>query len=565
MKTALGFGTAAGLAVAGCMPPTADLVFRNGGVYTVDSGHAWVEAIAVRDGRITVVGSNDAVAPLIGPDTRVVDLTGHMLIPGFHDTHVHPVTGGVELSECDLNPAQSRSDVIRIVTECSERDPDAPWVLGGGFQLPIFPGGSPSRGLLDTLVPNRPAYLTSADGHSAWVNSRALERAGVDRDTPDPPEGRIEREQHSNRPSGTLRETAMELVARHVPAYSVDAYREGLRRGLGLAARYGITTLHEASANETMLRAYAAADSSGELTARVIVSLRVDPTEGTTQVARLARLRDKYRSALVRPVAAKIFLDGVIEGQTAALLEPYTDRPGYTGEINFQPDTLASLVHTLDSTGFKVHVHAIGDRAIRVALDAFARQHEIDQGAGPRHIMAHIQLFDPADIPRFAELGVVASFQPLWAYADTYITELTEPRLGPERSRWLYPIASVVKTGAIVAGGSDWSVTSMNPLSAIEVAVTRRDPEVDDGPSWIPEERVDIATMLEAYTLGGALASDHEEATGSIAVGKAADLVVLDGNVMETPVHLLSEVEVLTTYLEGRAVYSNSSSSLPKQ
>lgn len=555
MKTASLLGVIAGPMLAACSSP-ADLVFNNGGVYTVDSANAWAEAVAVRDGRITVLGSNDDVSRLIGPDTRVVDLTGRMLIPGFHDTHVHPVTGGVELSECDLNPAQSRSDVIRIVRECAERDPDASWVLGGGFQLPFFPGGRPSRWLLDSLVPNRPAYLTSADGHSAWVNSRALERAGVDRHTPDPSEGRIEREPATGRPSGTLRETAMELVARHIPSYSAEVYGEGLRRGLELAARYGITTLHEASASETMLRAYAAADSNGELTARVIVSLRVDPAEGTAQVARLAELRDRYGSDLVRPVAAKIFLDGVIEGQTAALLEPYADRPGYTGELNFPPDSLAALVHALDSARFKIHVHAIGDRAIRVAFDAFERQHARDGGMGPRHIMAHIQLFDPADIPRFAELGVVASFQPLWAYADTYITDLTEPRLGPERSRWLYPIRSVVETGAIVAGGSDWSVTSMNPLRAMEVAVTRRDPAVANGPPWIPEERVDIATIMEAYTLGGALASDDEDLTGSIEIGKAADLVVLDRNVIEMPSHLLSEVEVVATYLNGREVFS---------
>jgi hypothetical protein len=538
-----------------CSEPSADLVFTNGGVYTVDSAQPRAEAVAVRDGRIALVGSNYDVAPLIGLDTRVIDLTGRLLIPGFHDTHVHPVTGGVELSECNLNEAQSREEVVRIVSACAARDADAAWVLGGGFQLPIFPRGSPSRSLMDSLIPDRPAYLTSADGHSAWVNSRALELAAVDRSTPDPPEGRIERDRETGEPSGTLRETAMGLVGRHVPPYTVEAYHEGLLRGLALAAQFGITTFHEASANETILRAYAAADAAGELTARVIVSLRVDAAEGTEQVPRLAELRDQYRGEMLRPDAAKIFLDGVIEGQTAALLEPYTDRTDYQGELNFHPDTLTALVHTLDSAGFKVHVHAIGDRAIRVAFDAFEQQHERDGGAGPRHIMAHIQLFDPADIPRFAELGVVASFQPLWAYEDTYITDLTVPRLGPERSRWLYPIQSVMKTGAMVAAGSDWSVTSMNPLRAMEVAVTRQDPDVENGVSWLPEERVSLEQILEAYTMGGALASDHANLTGSIAVGKAADLVVLDRDIFEMPPDALSDAEVVSTFLNGREIF----------
>jgi predicted amidohydrolase YtcJ len=322
-----------------------------------------------------------------------------------------------------------------------------------------------------------------------------------------------------------------------------------------MASSFGITTLHEASANEAYLRAYAAAADSGTLTARAIVSLRVDPSRGTEQVAELTALRDRYRSELVRPVAAKIFLDGVIEGGTAALLAPYTDRAGWRGELNVQPDSLNALVAALDDAGFKVHVHAIGDRAIRTALDAFQAQRMRDGGLGPRHLMAHIQLFDPVDVGRFASLGVVATFQPLWFYADTYITDLTEPRLGPERSRWLYPARSVLESGAIVAAGSDWSVSSMDPLQAIEVAVTRRDPDVDEGPSWIPEERLDVETLIAAYTLNGALAGDMQVETGTISVGKSADLVVLDADLLSIPREQISDARVDLTLFEGRVVY----------
>lgn len=550
------------LGAAGCGPSrdpdAADMVLRGGTVYTVDDNNPWAGAVAVKDGRIVYVGDETGASALVGPNTELVELDGRMVLPGFHDTHVHPLSGGVELGECDLNAAASRDEVARIVTECARRDPGAPWLRGGGFQLPLFPGGAPNRELLDSLVPDRPAYLSSSDGHTAWVNSRALEIAGVTADTRDPlPDGVIVRSSDGS-PAGTLRESAMGLVGRHLPEHTDAENLAGLRRGLAMAAGLGITTLHEASAREDFLEAYAQAEADRTLTARVIVSLYVDPDQGVEQVAQLAALRDRYTGDLVRPVAAKMFVDGVIEGQTAALLEDYTDRPGFRGELNFSPEAMAVLVQALDSAGFKVHVHAIGDRAIRATFDAFQQQHGRDGGAGPRHIIAHIQLFDPADIGRFAELGVVASFQPLWAYADTYITDLTEPRLGPSRSRWLYPIASVVESGAVVAGGSDWSVTSMNPFPAMEVAVTRRDPDAEAGPAWIPEEQVDLTTMVRAYTLGGAMAGDMEDETGTVTVGKSADLVVVDRDIFAVTPQQISETKVDLTVFRGRVVFRRS-------
>jgi len=532
----------------------ADVVFIGGTIRTMDPDVGSPEAVAVRDGRIVFVGSESGGQGLIGSETRVVDLQGRMLLPGFQDTHVHPVTGGIELGECDLNTAASRAEVVSMIGECAGKNPSSEWVRGGGYQLPHFPGGSPSRHLLDSLVRDRPAYLSSADGHSAWVNSRALELAGVDQTTADPPEGRIEREPNGL-PAGTLRESAMGLVGRLLPAYQEEDFRRGLERALEMAGRFGITTWHEASADAGMLAAYAAERDAGTLTVRSCVSLRVDPKLGVAVADSFVVLRNRFAGGLVRPVAAKIFLDGVIEGQTAALLEDYTDRPGYLGELNVQPDSLAAIVGALDEAGFKVHLHAIGDRAIRTAFDAFEQQHDRDGGAGPRHIMAHIQLFDPADIPRFAELGVVASFQPLWAYEDTYITDLTVPRLGPARSRWLYPIRSVMETSAIVAAGSDWSVSSMDPLRAIEVAVTRRSPTAEAGVAWIPEEEVSLTEILYAYTMGGAMAGDMEDETGSITVGKYADLIVLDRDLYAIPPQEISDAKVLLTMLEGRVVY----------
>ena len=548
-------------AVAGCARQPgnpADLVLRDAIVYTVDSTHPRAEAVVIDDGRIVYIGSTDSAQSFVGRNTEVLTLAGRMVLPGFQDTHVHPLTSGIELGQCDLNAATTLEDVRRVVAECARRDAKAPWVRGGGWALPIFANANPQRGLLDSLVPDRPVYLSAADGHSAWVNSRALALAGVSSATREPANGHIERDA-TGAPSGTLRESAMDLVSRKLPRYSADDYLAGLERGLAMAARFGITTVHEASATEPIALAYVRADSLGRLTARSIVSLLVDTDAPVdSEVRRLSALRARTTRGLVRPVAAKIFMDGVIEAHTAALLAPYADRPGYRGETNLPPAKFDTLVEKLDSAGFKVHVHAIGDRAIRVALDGFARQHTRDGGAGPRHIIAHIELFDPADIPRFAALGVVADFQPLWAYADDYIRKLTEPKLGPGRSRYLYPIASVMKSGAIVAAGSDWSVSSMNPLEAIQVGVTRRALDDSTGDAWLPEQRVDLASMLRAYTLGGALASDNESQTGTLTAGKAADLIVVSDDLFSLPPHRIAKARVLLTLLGGRVIYRDS-------
>jgi predicted amidohydrolase YtcJ len=546
---------------AGCATasgPAADWILRDAIVWTADSLRPRADAIVVSGGRLTYVGTSDSAKAWAGPRTRVLSLPGRMIIPGFHDVHVHPVTGGIELGECDLNTADSIEALHRIILECAGRAPATGWIRGGGWDLTLFDKANPSRLTLDSLIPDRPVYLTAADAHSAWVNSRALSEAGITRESRDPPGGRIERDAGGN-PSGTLRESAMALVSARLPDYTDADFDAGLQRGLAMAARFGITTLHDASASQEVALAYARADSLDRLTARSILSLRVNTDAGVSQeVRRLAELRARTRRGLVRPTAAKIFLDGVIEGHTAALLEPYTDTAS-RGDLNLPPARLNEFVRQLDSTGFSVHVHAIGDRAIRTALDAFELQRSRDGGSGPRHIMAHIQLFHPQDIPRLAHMGVVASFQPLWAYADKYITELTEPKLGPARSRYLYPIGSVVRSGALFAAGSDWSVSSMDPLRAIQVGVTRRAVSDSSGSSWIPEERVDLETMLRAYTVNGAVASGHSDSVGMLRPGMVADVVVLSDDLFALPHHRIASARVLLTLLGGRETWRDSS------
>lgn len=557
--------TAPPLFAARKMPArAADMVFRNGAIYTLDAARSWAEAVAVSRGRIVYVGTERGVRAWIGRQTVVIDLQGRMLLPSFHDSHVHPVSGGIELGECQLTELTTEAQILAAVRRYADEHPREPWIRGSGWQLPLFADANPHKSLLDKIVSDRPVFLSAADGHSAWVNSRALEVAGITKATPDPKPGRIERDPGTGEPTGTLREDAMELVAKHLPAYTPDDYLNGLRRGLEMANRFGITSFQEASASENMLKAYAALDRRGQLTARVVAALSVDPARGVSQVPRLIELRRQYQGRRLRATATKIFADGVIEARTAALLEPYLGSDGDRGKANVEPEVFKPLAAALDREGFQIHVHAIGDRAIRNALDAFEFAYTENGRRDARHHIAHIELFDPADIGRFRQLGVIANFQPLWAYADTYITKLTQPLLGPERSRWLYPIHSLAKSGAVLACGSDWSVSSMNPLEAIQVAITRRGLDAGPGPAWIPEETADLAEMLAGYTINGAYVNFEEAVTGSIEAGKAADLIVLDRNLFATPPHEIGKARVLLTLLEGKAVYRDASFALKR-
>jgi predicted amidohydrolase YtcJ len=556
------------LAVAAALPPApspvpADLVLRNAAVYTVDGARSWAEAVAVSKGRIVFVGANASASPWIAPSTKVVDLAGKMVLPAFHDSHVHPVSGGVEALECNLNGLATQEAILDKIKRYAAERPNAKWIRGGGWDLTIFPDGNPSKDLLDTVVPDRPAYLSASDGHSVWVNSKALALAGVTKATPDPPYGRVERDPKTGQPSGTLREDAADLVAKLLPKRSSKEYVDGLAEALRIANGFGLTSLVEASASEEDLESYAALDAQGKLTARVLASLYVNTDKGTSEVPRLVALRKKYAKGRVRTNAVKIFADGVLETRTASVLEPYVGFPNDRGKPNLQPAAFQALATALDKEGFQIHVHAIGDRAIRDTFDALEAARRANGARDSRHHIAHIELFDPADIPRFRKLGVIANFQPLWANGDQYITELTEPKLGPERSRWLYPIGSVLASGGEFAFGSDWSVSSMNPFEGMEVAVTRRQPSQGPGPAWIPEERIALPEAIAAYTIRGAYLDFSEKDTGSIEVGKAADLIVLDRNLFEIPPSQIHDAKVLLTLLDGKEVFRASEFSAP--
>lgn len=533
---------------------SAELVLRGGAVYTVDSVRSWAHAVGIRGGRIVYVGTDAGAADWIDAKTEVIDLQGKMLLPGFHDSHVHLVGGGIELAECDINGLTELDGILATLQTYAEQHAEKAWIRGGGWPLTLN-DGNPRKEMLDKVVKDRPVLLDAFDGHSSWANSKALAIAGITKSTPDPPRGRIERDPVTGEPTGTLRESATRLVSDKIPPYSHEEYVAGLRRGLELANRLGITSVQEASVRDPHLKAYVDVDTAGELTVKAVAALKLEPDKPfSPQVAQFIEWRTKHVGQRFRATAVKIFLDGVIESRTAATLQPYLggdDR----GWLNIELATLKPLAAELDRLGFQIHIHAIGDRAIQCSFDALEFARDRNGVRDSRHHLAHIQLIDPSDIPRFRRLGIVANFQPLWASADDYIVKMTEPILGSERSRWLYPIRSVADTGAVIVGGSDWSVSSMNPLEAIQVAVTRQRLEDDTSEPWIPEEVVNLGTMLAAYTINGAYVNFQEKETGSIEVGKAADLVVLDRNLFEIPKVEISRAKPLLTLLDGREVY----------
>ena len=544
-------------------PGPADLVLLGGAVYTGDAARTWATAVAVGGGRILCVGTDAEARACAGGTTRVVDLGGRMVLPAFHDSHVHPVAGGLELGQCDLNGLRSGEEALAAVRRYAAAHPEASWIVGGGWDLPLFPASGPRREDLDPVVPDRPVYLAAADGHSAWANTAALRAAGVGAGTPDPRRGRVERDPATGEPTGTLREAAMEMVARRSPPASLAERLAGLRRALDLAAGHGIVALQEAHADAEVLETYDELERRGELDATVVLSLAVDVERWRDEVPRLVELRKARPGPRLRAAAVKVFADGVIESGTAALLEPYRAHAGHghgghnqhRGTLDLEPAELRHLLVRLDREGFQIHVHAMGDRATRATLDGLAAAARRNGQRDARHHLTHLQLVDPADIPRFRELRVAANFQPLWACADRYVTEMTEPLLGPERSRWLYPIGSFERSGAVVVGGSDWSVSSLDPLRAIEVAVRRREPGSAEGTPWIPEERIDLAAAIAAYTIRGAWLAFREGETGSLEAGKRADLVVLDRNLFAIPRREISSARVLLTLDAGRERY----------
>jgi predicted amidohydrolase YtcJ len=535
----------------------ADLVVTGGSILTIDPDHPRAESLAVRDGRITAVGAGSEVRALIGPRTRAIQLRGETVTPGFQDAHVHPIGAGLDQLRCDLHDRIGLDAYLAAVAEYAGRHRGT-WIIGGGWSLSDFPGGTPRAADLDRVVADRPAFLTNRDGHGAWVNTRALDLAGIDATTEDPSDGRIERAPDGS-PSGTLHEGAMGLVGRLIPEDTIDDMLEALELAQGHLHALGITAWQDAWLTEDMVETYRLLAERGRLSARVVGALWWDRAAGLGQIEGLIERRARASHGRFAATSVKLMLDGILENFTGAMLEPYRDADGHPTDgrgIDFiEPAILGEAVTRLDALGFQPHFHAIGDRAVRNALDSVAAARTVNGSTDTRPHVAHIQVIHPDDVVRFASLGVVANAQPYWACHEAQMDRLTVPFLGPERTTWQYPFKSLLASGARLAMGSDWNVSTANPLLELEVALTRVSDGHRDREPFLPDERLELAEALAAFTLGSAYVNHLETTTGSLEAGKLADFAILDRDITAPDAGPLGEGRVLATFVEGVAVH----------
>jgi predicted amidohydrolase YtcJ len=556
------------------MGAQADLVFTGGAVYTADPadpGRRRVvpagpgpQAVAVLGDRIVAVGGagDSDIGDLIGPRTEVVDLRGRALLPGFQDAHVHPAWAGVTMIGCSLIGVGTLDDALARISAYAARRDDKEWVVGSGWRMEWFERGTPSRQLLDQVAGGRPVYLTNRDGHGAWVSSRALEIAGIDAGTPDPPDGRIERAADGS-PQGTLHEGAATLVGRLLPTLTLEDRVSGLLLAQEHLHARGITAWQDAIIGDYLgsgdsLPVYLAAAEAGTLTARVQGALWWDRSRDGGQLPEILARREQGQAGRFRANTVKIMQDGVAESFTAGMIEPYLDVCGCQttnrGLSHVDAAALREYVTLLDAHGFQVHLHAIGDRAVRESLDAVEAARAANGANDNRHHIAHLQVMHPDDIPRFAALGVTANVQALWAAHEPQMDNLTIPFIGPERAARQYLFGDLLRSGARLAGGSDWAVSSANPLRAVQVAVTRTLPGTSAEP-LLPGQSLSLGAALAAYTSGSAYVN-HLDETGAVEVGKLADLVVLDRDPFTGPPDEIASASVEFTYVGGERVFA---------
>jgi hypothetical protein len=541
----------------------ADLVLVNGYIYTVDANRSVAEALAIRGDTIIYVGGNDEAQAFVGPGTTVVDLQGRLVLPGLIDSHAHATSGVSDIYEVPLYGIGTVEEYQQTIADFLAASPSLQALQGAGWINSVFGPTGPTAAMLDEACPDIPAVLYSEDYHSVWVNSKALEMAGITKDTPDPAGGIIERDEEGN-PLGTLRESAMDLVAEVIPPYSAEQYVEGLAYFQDFAHSLGLTTVYIPSlpsGDEAGLQALHDFEASGKMSIRFPTATNIDPDDDLAVVQALAAKREAEAGGYFEIVAAKIFMDGVLEGGTAYVAEPYLHQPG-NGELLWDPQKYNEVCAALDKSGIQIHVHSIGDASTRITLDGFAYAREKNGPRDSRNMITHLQLVHPEDIARFADLGVVAVPQPYWFVVDTYYRQAVE-YVGQERADAQYPLKSFFDQGVKVASASDYPVSwPPDPMLAIEIGVTRTVPSGSDiyvDPDYEtalnPSEQVSVEQMIESFTINGAYAIFKESELGSLEAGKKADFIVLSQNILQIPASEIHNTTILLTFFAGQEVY----------
>lgn len=544
-----------------------DIAFVNGWVFDGTGSLPLRQDVGVRDGIIVSLDSAE-IADLTTPGTRVVDLTGKMLMPGFIDAHIHPIEAGVERLGCDLSSGYDRETYLDMIRAYVAGHPEKEWIIGGGWQQAAFPGGTPVASDLDEICDDRPMIISNRDHHSAWVNSKMLSLAGIDRNTPDPTDGRIERDEDGN-PTGTLHEGARMLALGIAPQSTNDDMYEGLMEAQRYLHSFGITGWQDAiigdygNHSSDIVHIYQTALDNDTLRARVNGAIWWKRAEDDRQLAGILELNKRYQHELFKATSVKIMQDGVTENKTAAMTEPYVSSGCSCGNhetgISFvDPEKLKEYVVELDRLGMQVHFHAIGDRAVRESLDAVEAARRANPNSEMTHHIAHLQVVHPDDVPRFAKLNVAANMQALWASNDPQMVELNIPILGENRVDWQYPFESIRAAGAHLCAGSDWPVTTPDPWLGMHVAVNRQHPinHPDHNPEvFVPGERITLGDALKAYTSESAHINGRGNYTGAIKVGYAADLAVVERNPFDYPTDQIYSTKTIETFFAGESVF----------
>jgi predicted amidohydrolase YtcJ len=538
--------------------PLADILLMNARVYTVNPQQPWAEAVAIRGDKILAVGSGRELNVYRGVSTKIVDAHGKLVLPGFVDCHIHFMDGSLGLMEVDLNEAKTIQEIQKRVKDYAAAHPKKPWITGMGWTYPTFgPSALPGKKILDDVVPDRPVYLVAFDGHSSWANSKALQMAGITRKTPDPPNGKIVRDQNGEA-TGALKESAGDLVAKLMPQPTREDRLAVLRLGIHEANKYGLVRVHSAGGDFEWLDLYDQLRRDGQLTLRFYIAYFLDPPELTSsELAKIEQARRTYHDDWISGGVVKTMLDGVVEAHTAAMLNPYSDDPSQSGKLFWDPEKYTQAVTELDHRGLQIFTHAIGDRAVRQALDAYQHAAETNHTQDARPRVEHIETISAQDIPRFGRLGVIASFQPLHAYPDEDTLDIWARNVGPERAQRAWVWRSIENAGGHLAFGSDWPVVTLNPWPGVQTALTRQTTEGNPPGGFVPQERISLEDTIKAYTLGAAFAGRREKTEGSLEPGKLADLIVLSQDLFKIEPSSIGKTEVLLTMVGGKVVHQS--------
>ena len=535
----------------------ADLVVLHGRVYTVNAKQPWAEAVAIRQGKIIAVGTDEEIARLQSKHTKVIDAGGRLVMPGFVDCHIHFTEGALGISRVHLEGAQNIGDIQKNLREYAAKHPGNSWILGTGWNYAMFsPETLPNKKDLDELFPNRPALISGYDGHTTWANSKALALAGVTRETPDPPGGAIVRDPKTGEATGALKESASGIVFKVVPKSTRAEKLAALRAGIRLANENGLTRVHSAGGDFEELDLFNELRGKGELSLRFYIAYFLDPPElRKKDLDAVEAARKKYHDDWIDTDVVKLMIDGVIESHTAAMLDPYSDDPSTKGKPFWETDKYKTAVAELDKRGFQLFTHAIGEAGVRTSLDAYENATAVNHDTDRRPRIEHIETVSIADIPRFGKLGVIASMQPLHSYPDADTLDVWARNAGPDRASRAWSWKSIADAGGKLAFGSDWPVVTLNPWEGVQTAVTRQTREGKPEGGFVPSQRLTVAQAVDGYTLGAAFAGRREKTEGSLEIGKAADLIVVSQNIFEVDPHKIADTKVVDTIVGGRVVF----------